>query len=177
MAVCFNPSSPNPKARPYPTCFGIHRSPVFYQHPHYPEVSTTTREHEWRAAILSPIVLDRPPSALQATLPVARPTLEVHDRNNPNAVGLRDIHHGVGEAVREDAPHGRIESPVAAGMQADIVHQFRDFVVKASAQRRSNFSIVTDRLQKLRVRLGMKGAVHRPISLRALAKVSSSGMP
>jgi hypothetical protein len=36
---------------------------------------------------------------------------------------------------------------------------------------------MTDRLQKLRVCLRMNGAVHRPISLRAFAKVSSSGMP
>ena len=100
--------------------------------------------------------------------PVTRPLLAVHDGDNPDAVWLIEIDHGVGENGSEVAAGRRIKYPKQIGLPAHSLNQPLDLVVEPPAQSRLD-------LKKLKPTAATTDRWKRQRFARCFPKLSAPG--
>ena len=110
--------------------------------------------------------------------PITRLTLERHDSNDPNAVGIIGIKHCKRKIIRKVTPDVADDAAKAPGHCTDFADQSLDFVVKTSAQFGPDSRVMSGSLGIFLVSLGMKPMrIHRPTIWRIRADTTSPGIP
>lgn len=111
-------------------------------------------------------------------LPMAGPSLCMHDCYNPDAIRLLQIYDGVWEFTRERALCGRLKTKEALWIMTDVMDQSLNFGIETRPEFSRNRGIILERLEVFLTGLRMKDyPLYRSRIRLALSKTSSAGIP